>query len=287
VSALSHATTTRPPEPSAAGTLLRAVRLQVWSSLVAWRWTLVALVFAFTSALVQDTLAVYFKNSNVGRPVDAWDIFPTMLFHTFSLHILFGFGFLLLAGDSFLREREEGTAALVAVRVPSRSIYWLGKMGAMGVTAALFAGIGLAASLLVGFAIVPPEDAWPSLPRPALPDMYPALHLSMPVYNLLLAAYTAFSLWVLGCTALLFSVLVRHKIVLLATMAFWTMGSIFFFNAYQARGLSRLLRLGYFISSRKHHDDAPMSLATFFTAGAAVLVVTAVAGAWRLQKEEL
>jgi hypothetical protein len=287
MSALSRLTTVHAPALSATGLLLRAVRLHVWSGLVAWRWILLVLVFAVTALVVQDTLAFHFAEDKVGRRVDAWDLFPTMLFHTFSLHFLFGFGFLLLIGDSFLREREEGTAALIAVRVPSRALYWFGKMGAVGVIAVLFVVLGLATSLLVGFAFVPPSSAWPALGRPSLANMYPPLDLSLPVYNLLLAAYTASALWVIGCITLLLSMLVRHKVVLLATIALWTVLSLPFFQFYHSGWLIRLLQLGYFISSRKHYDDAPMSLATFFTAGAAVLVVTAVAGAWRLQKEEL
>lgn len=266
--------------------LKRSISLCLWSGIVAWRWLLLMAVFALAAGLIHDTLSFYFEDKGISRQVDAWDLFPAMLRHTYHLHFLFGFGFLLLIGDSYQREREQGTTALIAVRMPSRPIYWLGKMGAMGVMALLFVGLCLLISLVVGLVLAPPSAAWPMLPRESLAWMYPHVHMPLPVYVLLLAGYTAWALWTVGCAVMLLSLIVRHKAAILVTIAFWTLSSLSF-STFTAVGYARLLGLGYFISLFKHESEEPMSLGAFFAISAAVLVMTAFLGSWRLQREEL
>lgn len=278
-----------PPAPGAApwmetGRVLgRSVVLHLWSGLVAWRWLLLTAVFILGAILIEDTLTFYFKKDEIPRAVDAWDLFPAMLSHRYFVLFLFAFGFLLLIGDSFQREREQGTAALFAVRMPSRSIYWLGKIGAVGLLAALFVALCLVLTLLVGLVLAPPSTAWPQLPRPALEVMYLDVAMPLPVYTLLLAGYTMWALWTIGSVILLVSLLVRHRVAILVAIAAWLAASVF----VDTFGALRLLRLGDLLSIHKHRGDAPISPACFFAASGAVLVLTALAGSWRLRREEL
>ena len=247
---------------------------------------MVAPAFVVNTVIIEDILRFFFKQHNVSRHVDAWDLFPAMLHHQHMLLLLFGFGFMFLVGDSFRREQEQGTVMLAVVRMPSRSIYWLGKMGALGVMALGFVVIGLATTLLVGMFIAPPSSLWPMLPREAMPGMYPEGNLPVPVYVVLLAGYTAWALWIAGCTIVLFSLFIPHKLGVLIAITLWILTSIFSLVP-STMGYARLLDIGFLISVFKHQGGSSIPLGNFFAITGAALALIAITGSWRLQREEL
>lgn len=269
-----------------AHTLGRVIFLSLWSGIIAWRWLLLVPAFVVNAVIIKDILRFFLERHNVSRRVDAWDLFPAMLLHRHMQLLLFGLGFMLLVGDSYRREQEQGAVMLTIVRLPSRSIYWLGKMGALGVMALGFVGMGLTISLLVGLIIAPPSSFWPTLPRESMPGMYPEGGLSVPVYAVLLVGYTAWSLWIAGCMIVLLSICIPHKLGVLIAMTLWTVTSIFSLVP-STMGYARLLNLGYLIGFFKHQGDDPIPLSNYFAITSTTLVLIAIAGSWRLQREDL
>ncbi len=263
----------------------RSTRLSITSSFVLWRWALLFALFILTAFLVEDTLDFYFRDGHVARKVDAWDIFPTIVSHTYVVHFLFAFGFLLLIGDLYHREREQGTAALLTVRMPSRPVYWLGKMGALGINACAFVGLSFVISLLVGFIIAPPSTMWPMLPRPNIRALEMHVHMPLPVYSLLLAAYTAWGLWVGGSVILLLSLFVRNTAIILGAIAGWVLLSMsgdWYFGGY-----IKLFLIGHILGMYKHHGEYAISMPVFFAFTTTVLISTALIGSWRMRREEV
>lgn len=273
-----------PPMGSPLRRLRRLVALHVWSGLVAWRWLLLVPAFGLGGVAVADILRAGSEGRGAPWQGDMWDLFPALLSHHLLLHFLVGFGFLLLVGDTHLREVDGGTAALAVMRSRSRALSWVGEMGAVGVMASAFAGIGLLIVWLVGLFVAPPSSAWPMLPREAA-GFYPAVSMPLPVYNLLLAGYTAWALWVLGCGAVLASLFVRHRVGMLVALGAWALAGAD--PGAAGSGPGRLLEMGYFIGPHKHRGAGALPLGVFFALTAGMLVLIGLAGAWKLRREEL
>jgi hypothetical protein len=266
-------------------TLARAISLGAWRGMVAWRWGLLIPLFAAGTFLCMDTVEFSTDGFYISRRVDAWDLFPAMVLYDYSL-LLLGVGFMLLVGDSYRREQEQGAVALSLIRVPSRTVFWLGEMGAVGIMALCFCGLGLAISFLVGLFIAPPLEAWPMLPREALPGMYPEARLPVPVYLVLLAGYTAWSLWVAGCAIVLLSLFIPRRTGVLAVIALWAVSSLSWIQP-NYRGYARLLGLSYLVGFFKHLGKDPFPLGGFFAVTGAALILMAIVGSLRLRREEV
>jgi hypothetical protein len=172
------------------------------------------------------------------------------------------------------------------MRMSSRTLFWLGEMGTLGVMALCFSGLGLAISLLIGVFIAPPVEAWPMLPREAVTGMYSDGNLPVPVYVVLLAGYTAWALWFAGCAVVLLSLFIPHRTGILAIIALWAVLSFPWIKPYYT-GYARLFELGYLIGFFKHQGDEPISLGGYFAVTGATLVLMAITGSLRLQREEL
>ena len=266
-------------------TLLRAVVIDARHGVVPWRWLVALVAFAVAALIGADILHFSFRQNRIDRLADVWDLFPAMLINQVFLPWLLALGFMLLVGDSYLRAREQGTVAPCVLRLPSRTIWWLGKMGALGVLSLCFVGLGLAVTLLVGCFIAPP-GAVPLLGREGLPGMYPRADLFVPTYILLLAGYTAWALWIVGSCIVLLSVFIPRHATVLAASLLWVATSLPWLRPHY-RGPARLLSLDYFISASKHELADPMSWRAYFAISAAAAVLIAVAGSWRLRWEEL
>jgi hypothetical protein len=267
-------------------TLARSTTLSFLGGFVRWRWILLTALFAISAGLVENIVSDYFELKKVARPVDTWDLFPAIVSHTYTLHFLLAFGFLLLIGDHYHRQQAQGTAALFAIRMPSRRTYWLGNMGAIGLMAALFVGTCWLMTFLVGLILVPPSTLWPMLPRETIKPLMTSVHLPAPVYSLLLAAYTAWGLWIGGSAILLLSLFVRNTAVVLGAIAAWVMLSLsatWFGEAF----VMHFVCIGDLISTHKHDGEYAMSLGTFFACSTAMLIVIAMIGSWRIRREEI
>ncbi len=267
-------------------TLARSTALSFLGGFVRWRWGLLTALFVITAGLVEDILTHTFDTYKISRPVDMWDIFPAIMSHTYTLHFLLAFGFLLLMGDHWHRQQAQGTAALFAIRMPSRRTYWLGNLGAIGLMAALFVGICWLMSFLVGLILAPPSTFWPMLPRETIRPLATSVHLPAPVYSFLLALYATWGLWIGGSAILLLSLFVRNTAVVLGAIAAWIMLSLsatWFGDAF----VMHFVCIGDLISTHKHRGEYPMSLGTFFIGSTAMLVLIAALGSWRMRREEI
>jgi len=266
-------------------TLARMVAIDARNGIIAWRWLLALLAFTTAAVVDADMLKGSFRRHGIARPVDVWDLFPAMLINELFLIWLLGLGFMLLVGDSYLRERERGAVTLCILRMPSRTLWWLGKMGSLGVMSLCFGGGGLALTLLAGVFLAPPGSV-PLLGREGLPGMYPRADLFVPAYVLLLAGYTAWALWIIACAIVLLSVFIPHKATVLAASLLWVTVSLPWIRPmYQ--GHARLLSLDYFITAAKHDVPDSMSFQAYFVISASAAVLMAIAGSWRLRWEEL
>jgi hypothetical protein len=285
-----------PPTPPArrrgspaesARALRRIIALQLWSGTAPWRWLLVALVFAASALLIEDSLRASFFNRGIRRPVDAWDLFPGMA-TDFRMQLgLFGFGFPLFVVDTYQRGREQGILTTALARMRSRSLYWLATMGALGVLACAYVCACFLVAFLAGMLLCPPASAWPMLPREALPAMDPPWSMPLPLYTLLLAAYTSWALWITGSIAVFVSLVARRKVVALAFIVLWPVLSISTWDTVSYRGPLRLVNLGYLVGIFKHHLKDPYPMDLFFAVTSAALVLLALLGSWRLRREEL
>lgn len=254
--------------------------------MVLWRWLLATLVFAVSAYLAKGQLDSSFYNLGIQRRVDAWDLFPELLLDFALTFLLWGFGFLIFVLDTYQRGREQGTLSLAFVRMPSRALYWLGTMGAVGVTALAFVTLAFVVALLVGMVVAPPSSLWPMLPREGEPAMYPPWSISLPAYSLLLLGYTAWALWVAGCAVVFLSLFVRRKAVLLGVVLVWNALSISSYGMLGYVGSLGLLNVGFLVGMFKHYMEGRFPMDQFFAVTGAALVFMAVVGSWKMRREE-
>jgi hypothetical protein len=287
VSAPSSPLVALPSWVEAIRVLGRVILIHLRSGRIAWRWGLLTLMFAASSLFVENLLSSRFFNTEVPRKVDAWDLFPGLFVVVHSLYFVVAFGFLLFIVDTYHRERDQGTATLSISRIPSRSLYWLGTMGAVGATAVAFVGLAWVVTLLVGLVIAPPASAWPLLPRESVPVMYPPDAMPLLVSDLLLMAYSAFSLWVVGCAVVLLSLFVRRKAVMLGVIFLWVLTGFSTFDMHGVPRYLHIINVGHYIGIYKHRLEDPYPAPLFFGVSGLALVLMAVVGSWRLRREEL
>lgn len=170
--------------------------------------------------------------------------------------------------------------------MPSRRLYWLGNMAAVGINALLFMSISYALTLIVGFIMVPPSSYWPMLPRETLLALSDTPAIPAPVYSLLLVLYTAWGLWISGSLVMLVSTFFKNTAVLLGVIAGWVLLSLTL--SWNTRfDVSRFLLIGELLSFQKHYGDRAISLGTFFVVSSIMLILIAIIGSWRMQREEV
>jgi hypothetical protein len=261
-----------------------SIAVQVWSAMSPGRWILATAVFAVTAYFVEGQIV--FGDPDNRRRIDAWDLFPGLLIDFALLFVVWGFGFLLFVADSYSRGREQGTLSVALVRMPSRPLYWLGTMGAVGVVALMYVTLAFVVSLAVGMIAFPPATLWPMLPREGMLAMYPQWNMPLPVYHLILVGYTAWGLWVAGCVVVLLSLFVRHKVAVVSFVLAWNLVSMVTHNWLLHVNLLRIVNVGFLIGIFKHHMQKFYPAVPFFTLTAAALVLMAVVGSWKMRREE-
>jgi hypothetical protein len=264
----------------------RITRLHFHSGFVLWRWALITAIFALAGGLCVDILRHHFNELRISRQVDVWDIFPALSSHNYIEHFLLAFGFLLFVGDRHHRQCNQGTALLFAIRAPSRSLYWLGTMGALGLDALFFMSICFVTTFVIGCIAAPPESLWPMLPRETIAPLRVSVEMPLPLYSLLLMVYTAWGLWIGGSIVVLVSTFFRNTAILLGVIAGWVVLSLI--GSGNVRfAFERFLFIGELIGHHKHDGKPAMSLGTFFLGSTLMLVLIAFIGSWRMGREEI
>jgi hypothetical protein len=267
---------------------LRLMLFDVLRSLGTWRWLFVPPVYALIGAYYGGLLEFDFDRQQP-RSINLWDVPPAVVSNR-NLNVwLVGLGFALLVGDSYLRDRDRNTLALTLGRAPSRTAWWVAKMGAIGLQSLCYVGLMFAALLTGSLFSVP--FALGDSPQSSIPTnwndlWYPRMmSVPMPLFVLLVGLYTAFALWIIGCVVMTSALLAGRAIVPLATSVVWALASVELAPVLSGLPYGLLLSMPYFITYAKHflpRDGTPFWL--FITASLGLLLSLVALGAWRLQR---
>ena len=221
---------------------------------VPWRWLLLPLGVAIVALTSRSWVTFDYVHQ---RPRDSnlWDLLPYLLCERPGLLWAFGLGFSLVAGDSLIRARTSGAAALTLIRGHSRTAWWSTHLGAVGLQALAYATVASASILLVAlfsfpFSLEPSATARAEVLEQML---YPRWSfLSMPVFSLAIAARTALGLWLAGSVLSLSSLFSSHPLTPLLLAAGWLLLSAAFFPYHRSAGLLRWLDLSRILSYVEH-----------------------------------
>jgi hypothetical protein len=276
---------------SVIGAVLHLMRFDVLRSLGTWRWVLVLPIYGLVGSFYSRQLTFDFSQQ-YPRSINLWDVPPAVVSNEF-LNVWFvAIGFMLLVGDNYLRDRQQHMFALLLTRMPSRTAWWIAKVGTLGVLALCYAGL-IFGAILVGSLFSVPfalHDSPASLIRTTGQDGWYVRPMGtpMPLFVLLITLYTAFVLWIIGCVVLASSLVWQRAIAPLTVILVWGVIS----ENLTPRVLSgvsaaKLLNLSYLVTYAKHFSTIPgqrIPLLPFAVVSTGALLMTITFGAWRLQR---
>ena len=149
-----------------------------------------------------------------------WD--GALILPTSKYALVFGFvlGFVLVTGDLYVRDRQEGTAALTLLRSRSRTSWWMGKILSLALPALLYSVLAYFFAL-VGSAlrlpVAPGFSRAADVPWKGGSGLYPRFEwMPVPLFFLFVVLYTALALWALGSVVLAVSALYPRLVIPLA-----------------------------------------------------------------------
>jgi hypothetical protein len=267
----------------------RLLAVHLAHGFVPWRWLLVPAVVAFVAFAERDFVAFDYHHQ---RPLSSnlWDLLPYMLCESPGALWAFAFGFALVSGDSLARSRRSGTAALTLTRASSRTSWWATHFAAIGIEALAYAALATASTLLVALVSLP-FSLEPSLTArtEVIADMlYPRWpSLSMPAFNLAIAARAFLGLWILGAVLSLASLFSPRPLVPLLLAVGWVLVSDRFFPYVATLSPLRWLGLWHLISYVSHFKPGGPSVPVFVLGWAAAMLVILLIGAVRLRRMDL
>ncbi len=154
-----------------------------------------------------------------------WD--GALVLPTNKYALIFGFvlGFVLVTGDLYVRDLQEGTASLTLLRSRSRMDWWASKVLSIAPLALLYSALAYL-SALAGSALLLPVALRTSraaeIPWSGGSGLYPRLEwMPIPLFFLTVVLYTAFALWALGSVVLAVSALYPRLVVPLVAGLAW------------------------------------------------------------------
>lgn len=272
--------------------LVHLILYDVRYSLSTWRWWFVAPVYGVLGTLYGGLIRFDFIKQQP-RSVNIWDVPPVIVSNPWINVLLVAVGFVLLVGDSYARDRDQSLVALTLVRMPSRRLWWVAKLGAIGVLAAWYVTLMFGAILIGSSFSVP--IAFTDSPQSLIPTTgtdgwyFRWMNVPMPLFVVLIAVYTTFTVWIVGVVALAAATVSQHIAVPLVVIVTWGISSLLLY----ARLLSRipfgeLLSLPYFITYAKHLSPyESTSIPLFAVVSLGMLGAAFMVGAWRLQTSDL
>lgn len=274
--------------------MLRVARFDAFQALGTWRWLAVPPVFLLGGWLgaghaeyVMEVLA------RTQREPNFWDgalILPT---NKYALVFPFVFGFLLVTGDLFVRDQQDGTATLTLLRSRSRVGWWAGKVLALAPPALLYSTLAYLFAL-VGSAILLPVEPGASraaeIPWGAEVALYPRFEfMPTPLFFVLVVLYTALALWVVGTFVLAASALYPRLAVPLVVALGWVLAGIQLEEPFLYKpGVVNPIYHATYVSN--FDAGGGVSVAPWLYAGASLggtLLIALAAGAWRLRHAEI
>lgn len=206
--------------------VLRVALFDTFRALGTWRWFAVPPVFVIGGWLGADHARFVMEvlPFTPGKP-NFWDgalILPT---NKYALIFPFVLGFVLVTGDLYVRDLDQGTATLTVPRSRSRMGWWTSKVLSLAPLALLYSVLAYL-SALVGSALILPLAAGSSqaadIPWGVDVALYPRLEgVPITVFLLLVVLYTAFALWAIGSLVLASSTFHPHSLVPLGAGLAW------------------------------------------------------------------
>lgn len=280
------------------GRILRLVLLDLLRQLGQGRWKAAFPVFIMIGFSWTPGVQFDYENQQ-SRIINMLDVPAAVLSNPFSLSWMYLVGFTLLIGDSFVREREEGTLLGIVVRAPSRASWWLAKILALFGLSLLFV-MGSLVGMLIGACLHGAALSLSDSPTAVMlatqrfssllyfrPDGFP-----MWLFLLGLGLYTGFALWILAAFVVSTSLFwARSYVPLIVACGLTGMG---IFSSQSLIGQSlffSMIDTSYFLSSAKHFEQAIfprlMSLPQFLAISVLILLSILGIGIWRVKRLDL
>lgn len=273
-------------------TIMRLVRFDVLRSLGSWRWLLVLPIYGLVGSFYGSLLKFDFTKQQP-RSINLWDVPPVVVSDPFMTVWFVALGFALLIGDSFVRDYTQNTLALTLSRITSRTAWWTAKMISISVLALCYVVLMFGSILIGSLFSVPfaPHDSPSSLIPTTGSDgwYYRLMDVPMPLFVLLVGAYVAFALWIIGAVVVGSSLMSQRSFIPFAVMLVWALvGRALRPLVLSAFPYGRLLDVSYFISYAKHltpYEHTPFPV--FLLVALSALVVITVVGAWQLHRIDI
>ena len=272
---------------------LRLAAFDVLRALGSWRWFLVPPVFFVAGWLGADN-AAYNYATQTPRHANFWDASLTMMTDPSAIVFAFVLGFVIVAGDLYVRDRSSGTAAMTLLRSPSRAIWWAAKILALGPLALVFSILAFLSALAAGAVRLPVSWRWSPasrIPWDSGDAIYPSFgDLPAPLFLLLVALYTALVLWAVGAVVVAISALYPRLVTPLSVGLAWALvGTPLVAPLVFRRGVGILdpeYQLTYVVHFGSRGFAATPWPVSFVVIVAALVLALAV-GVWRLRQADM
>lgn len=204
----------------------RLAYFDIFRAIGTWRWLVVPPVFVLGgwSGADHAQFVTRVLNHSPGTS-NFWDgalILPTS---KYALVLGFVLGFVLVTGDLYVRDRQEGTASLTLLRSRSRTGWWGSKVLSLAPLALIYSTLAYL-SALAGSALLLPVALGTSraaeIPWSGGSGLYPRFEwMPISLFFLFVVLYTALALWALGSVVLAVSALYPRLIVPLVAGLAW------------------------------------------------------------------
>ncbi len=276
---------------------MKLIRLTLYDTLRALgslRWLAVAPVF-FVAGWLSAENAQYDFTTDRLRQSNFWDAPLTMMTDPNTVAFAFVFGFVLVTGDLYVRDRSSGAAAMTMLRSRSRPGWWAAKVLALAPQSLVYSILAFLSALAAGAAKLPVSFQWSQaalISWDSNKAIYPgAGTLPPPLFLLLVALYTALALWAVGAVVLTVSTLYPRHVTPLVMGFLWTLaGTSLLAPLVSREGIGKLdpvYQLTYVI----HFSNPPYFIAmpwyvSFLVIGATLLLVLFF-GALKLRRVDL
>lgn len=265
-----------------------------------WRWLAIVILFGITTAYTASNMSYVRSDATARHNINVWDVAANMVTSGFTLRWVYIFGFLILIGDSFLRERQQGLIALCLNRVSSRYKWWWGKISSIGVLALGYVTIGLLIILVVSSFLVPfslsesldaqsgqrmPDADWYFL----IGDKASGTHWPTPLLVIVGTLYTAMSLWIVGSLILIISILLQNALATMGVTMFWLLLGLLIPPAlYKAQPYISFIDIGYFVTFAKHsYQLYNVSFPVYLFIASVIQGLLVFLGFWKLKRLDL
>jgi hypothetical protein len=208
------------------GGVLQVALFDVLRTLGTWRWLLVPPVF-FVAGWLGAENAEYDYAKQELRTANFWDGPLTMMTDNSVIIFAFVFGYSIVTGDIYVRDRYSGTATMTLLRSRSRTSWWISKICALGPLALVFSLLAFLSALVASALQLPISLGWSPasrIPWGSESAIYPSFEsMPAPLFLLIIALYTAPVLWVIGSIILCASVFYPRLVTPLIVGLVWAL----------------------------------------------------------------